>query len=165
MPSSSWYSSVQCVHFGSIKRQNYLFMASTKKNCWNSMLSEGWKCYFRDLIVRNLPGCIPPGPPEQLAPSALVIVAAPSPPPPPHNKSNLATALLNTRETEHRWRKGVKWAHIHPQVYLLFFTSTPTRRSRRLMASGQLKSTKKIQSTFLVNRNVMEWGNGLFKFS
>ena len=31
-PRSSHCSSVQCVHFGSIKRENYFFMASTKKN-------------------------------------------------------------------------------------------------------------------------------------
>ena len=50
------------------------------------MLSEGWKCYCRDPIVQNLPGEHAPGPPKQLAPSALVIG-------PPPNKSNIATAL------------------------------------------------------------------------
>ena len=39
------------------------------------MLSEGWECYFRDPIVQNLSGEHAPGPPKQLAPSALVIVA------------------------------------------------------------------------------------------
>ena len=48
------------------------------------MLSEGWKCYCRDPIVQNLPGEHAPGPPKQLAPSALVIG--------PPNKSNIATA-------------------------------------------------------------------------
>ena len=38
---SSRCSSVQSVHFGSIKRQNYLIMASTKKKCWKLMFSEG----------------------------------------------------------------------------------------------------------------------------
>ena len=31
-PRSSRCSSVQCVHFGSIRRENYSFMASTKKS-------------------------------------------------------------------------------------------------------------------------------------
>ena len=58
------------------------------------MLSEGWECYFRDPIVQNLPREHAPGPPKQLAPSALVI----APPPPPANKSNLATAPDSTED-------------------------------------------------------------------
>ena len=39
-------------------------MASTEKNCWKLMLSEGWKCYFRDPVFQNLPGKHAPGPPS-----------------------------------------------------------------------------------------------------
>ena len=84
-PRPSRCSLVQCVYFGSLKRQNYLVMASIKKNCWKLMLSKGWKCYFRDPIIQNLPGEHAPRPPYQLPPSALVICSL--------NKSNLATAL------------------------------------------------------------------------
>ena len=38
-------------------------MASTKKHCWKLMLSEGWKCYFRDPVFQNLPGKHASGPP------------------------------------------------------------------------------------------------------
>ena len=62
-PRSSRCSSVQFVYFGSIKRENYLFMASTVKTCWKLKLSEGWKCYFRDPVFQNLPGEHAPGPP------------------------------------------------------------------------------------------------------
>ena len=74
------------------------------------MLSEGWECYFRDPIVQNLPREHAPGPPQQLAPSALVIAPGPPhppapsalvfapPPPPPANKSNLATAPDSTED-------------------------------------------------------------------
>ena len=50
------------------------------------MLSEGWKCYFRDPIFQNLPGEHAPGPP--LAARALGTRDWPP------NKSNLPTALL-----------------------------------------------------------------------
>ena len=59
---------------------NHPAPASTKKNCWELTPSEGWKCYFRDPIVQNLPG-------EHAFPQ--IHLAAPSP-----NKSNLATALF-----------------------------------------------------------------------
>ena len=49
------------------------------------MLSKGWKCYFRDPIIQNLPGEHAPRPPYQLPPSVLVICSL--------NKSHLATAL------------------------------------------------------------------------
>ena len=45
-----------------IKRENCLFMASKVRNCWKLMLSEGWKCYFRDPTFQNLTGEHDPGP-------------------------------------------------------------------------------------------------------
>ena len=163
MPRSSRCPSVQCVHFGSIKRLNYLFMASIKKNCWKLMLSEGWKYYFRDPVAQNLPGCTPPDPR-----AARAFSAPDCPPPhPPPNKSKLATALLNTRETEHGWRKGDKKSAHSVQVYLLLFTSNtyPSKPKIDGVRSAKSGLRKEIQSTFLVYRNVIEWWNGLFKFS
>ena len=73
-----------------IKRENCLFMASKVRNCWKLMLSEGWKCYFRDPTFQNLTGEHDPGPRSS---SRLVID-------PPPNKSNLATALLSLEQLE-----------------------------------------------------------------
>ena len=57
------------------------------------MLSEGWKCYFRDPIFQNLPREHASGR-TPLASQAFGARDCPSPPPPrPSNKSNLATAL------------------------------------------------------------------------
>ena len=56
------------------------------------MLSEGWKCYFRDPTFQNLTGEHAPGPPPLAARASWLT--------PPSNKSNLATAVLSLEQLE-----------------------------------------------------------------
>ena len=64
-----------------------VYVTSVITPCWKLMLSEGWKCYFRDPYISKSSGEACPRTP----PATQAFGTRHCPPPP--NKSNLPTAL------------------------------------------------------------------------
>ena len=64
------------------------------KNCWKLLL-EGWKCYFRDPIIENLPGEHSPENPLEARVFGVHHVPLPLP-----NNVNPTTALINNRPNQ-----------------------------------------------------------------